>query len=126
MIKVVERKYTIGQYIIFKDDEKNRVIIEFYGFLQKVSLSDFLNDYPTIKKSVKLSETILVLAASKLRVCPKDIEVYLGKLYRDYIDFKKVYVIAPENIVSRRQLERVFRIYGVAPYFEFINGLDEI
>lgn len=126
MIKVVEKKYTIGEYSMFKDEDKNRVIFQFDGFLPEYGFSDFLDEYANIKKSVKLSETTLVLEASKLRVFPNELEEQLGKLYRDYIDFKKIYVVTPESIVSRKQIERVFRANNIFPYYEFINGLNEI
>ena len=43
----------------------------------------------------------LVLDVSKLKVFPKDVEENLGELYKDYTDFKKIYVVTPEEVVTK-------------------------
>ena len=42
-----------------------------------------------------------MLDVSKLKVFPKDVEENLGELYKDYTDFKKIYVVTPEEVVTK-------------------------
>ena len=51
-----------------------------------------------------------MLDVSKLKVFPKDVEENLGELYKDYTDFKKIYVVTPEEVVTKMQMQRVQRI----------------
>lgn len=115
----------LGYSIERKDNEK-KVIITFDGFTKPDMIEKFLKDYENLKKSISVQNTCLVLNGKTLKVFPQELEGNLVKLYTDYTQFKKIYIVKPDQIVTKMQLDRVLKSANIKEKFEFIDSVDDV
>lgn len=113
-----------SEYEILKNG--NQVTIKFHGFLKEENLKGFLDEYEKLKKSVNVKDTDLILDGKELKVFPKESESELSELYKDYVCFKKIYVITSDDLISKMQLKRILNAAGLSDKFEFINSVNDI
>ena len=113
-------------YSIEKKDNKKKVIITFDGFTKPDMVEKFLKDYEKLKKSVSVQDTCLVLNGKTLKVFPQELEENLAQLYTDYTQFKKIYIVKPDQIVTKMQIERILKAANIKEKFEFINSVDDV
>ncbi|MBD7912167.1 MULTISPECIES: hypothetical protein [Clostridium] len=115
----------LGYSIERKDGEK-KVIISFEGFAKPEMIENFMKDYKSLKNSVDVKNTILILIGGTLKAFPRDAEDDLINIYKDYTDFKKIFVVNPEQIVTKMQIKRVLKAANIEDHFEFVDSINEI
>lgn len=112
------------EYSIQSSNDK--VIITFNGFLKPDNIPNFLKDYNALKSSVDLKNTILILNGKTLKAFPRELESNLAKLYTDYTAFKKIYIVNPDQIVTKMQIQRVLRTEHIESHFQFIDSVADV
>ena len=113
-------------YSIERKDSEKKVIIHFEGFTKPEMVESFSKDYTSLKKSVDVKNTVLVLDGKTLKAFPRELEDNLMKMYKDYTDFKKIYIMKPEQIVTKMQIQRVLKSANIENHFEFIDSINDV
>lgn len=113
-------------YEIKKDEAKKRVVITIDGFFDLGSVSAFQKDYEALKKQVNVSETELVLNGKELKAFPKEAESNLKELYSDYTKFKTIYIVKPNALVTKMQVERILKSANLQDKFNFIDSVADL
>lgn len=113
-----------SEYSIQSDT--NNVTITFNGFLKADNIPHFLKDYDSLKSSIDVKNTTLILNGKTLKAFPKELEGNLAKLYEDYTVFKKIYIINPDQMVTKMQIQRVLRTAHIENHFQFVDSVTNI
>lgn len=115
-----------SNYSIIKDNAKKSVRIDINGFFGPNDVTEYLKDYQSLKKSIDVKSTTLILNGKDLKAFPNEVEATLAELYKDYSTFKKVYITAPSQFVTKMQVQRVLKSNNLAEHFEFIENVEDI
>lgn len=113
-------------YSIERKDWEKKVLIEFEGFAKSDMIESFMKDYESLKKSVDVQNTTLILIGGTLKALPREAEDNLITLYKDYTQFKKIYVVDPDQMVTKMQIKRVIKAANIESHFEFVNSIENI
>lgn len=122
--QVLKKDEINGGYKICIAENKDFVYISFNGLLPPDGMQGFLDNYELMKSEVIVSETTLILDGKNLLVLPPSKDKQLFKLFIDYTNFKKIYIINPP-IMTKNQLIRIFRTNKILSSYEFVSDINE-
>jgi len=121
----MEKTINQANYSFTKDDSKKKVRVDLNGFFGLEDIEQFLKDYESLKKSIDVKNTTLILNGKDLKAFPREAEGNLAELYKDYSTFKKVYITTAQA-VTKMQVQRVLKTNNLESHFEFVADAESI
>lgn len=111
----------MGNFGAKVDAAKKTVVLHFEGYFNDSCAEKFFNEYNKAKSSVDLSKTSLYVNAKGLKPFPQESLDSAGSIYKDYLSFKDVTFLEPDNTVASSQIHRVLRNNGIEDKFKFVK-----
>ena len=108
-------------YEIERKDSEKKVIMHFNGFMTTEAVAEFTIDYKKLIQEINTDQTTLVLDGKTLKAFPKEAEDNLMELYKSYTVFAKIYILNPENTITKMQVKRVLKNAGIENKFELFE-----
>ena len=127
MIKMTDitEGVNVGKFGVGVDEARKEVVLAFDGFFNGSGTPAFMRDYEGAKKRVNPSSSTLIIDAKNLKPFPPEVLDHAGAIYRDYTQFNKIYVIKPDNITAKMQMDRIFKKENVVDRFEVVKSVAE-
>lgn len=111
----------MGNFGAKVDKENNRVYLLFEGYFDNSCADKFFAEYQNAKASVDIPSTSLYVDAKGLKPFPKDALDAAGEIYKDYLAFKDITIVEPDNLIAKLQLHRVLKENKIEDRFNFVT-----
>ncbi len=117
---IINKGALVGNFGAKVDAPNGRVCLLFEGFFDTSCAEKFFGEYTKAKASVDLSKTSLYIDAKGLKPFPQEALDSAGEIYKDYLSFKDIKIVEPDNVTAKMQLHRVLKSNGIEDRFEFV------
>lgn len=118
---IINKGALVGNFGAKVDKPNNRVCLLFEGYFDNSCAAKFFEQYQNAKNSVNISTTSLYIDAKGLKPFPQNSLDSAGEIFKDYLAFKDITMVEPENIISKFQLHRVLKDNKIEDKFNFVS-----